>query len=289
MALLVLGAIFLFFIGLVFVLSGFSGRSTSLPIGNRVGVIEIKGVLEESETTIEHLLDFKEDDSIKAIVLRIDSPGGGVGPSQEIYEEIQKAVQIKPIIVSMGSVAASGGYYVAAPAQRIFANPGTITGSIGVILEFANIQELLEKIGLKSQVIKSGKHKDIGSPTRPMTTEEKQILQSMIDDVHQQFVQAVAQGRKLDLKKVEELADGRIFSGRQALALGLVDELGNLQDAIKAAAVLGGIEDEPRIVYPPRKKPSFLEYFIEETATRLSQQLSGKNSAGLKFLWNDVN
>jgi len=289
MALLVLGAIFLFFIGMVYVLSGLSGRSTGLPLGERVGVIEIKGILDGSETTIDHLLSFKKDDSIKAIVLRIDSPGGGVGPSQEIYEEIQKTVKVKPVVVSMGSIAASGGYYVAAPSARIFANPGTITGSIGVILEFTNFQELLEKIGLKSQVIKSGAHKDIGSPVRPMTAEEREILQSMIDDVHRQFVQAVAQGRNLDVEKVERLADGRIFSGRQALDLGLVDELGNLQDAIRAAATMGGIMGEPKVVYPPREKPWFIEYFVEETATRLAEQLSGQKKAGLNFLWNGVN
>ncbi|MEJ2699696.1 MAG: signal peptide peptidase SppA, partial [Desulfuromonadales bacterium] len=239
--------------------------------------------------TIEQLLRFRKDDSVKAIVLRVDSPGGGVGPSQEIYEEVQKTVKIKPVVVSMGSIAASGGYYIASPANRIFSNPGTITGSIGVILEFTNFQELLQKIGLKSQIIKSGKHKDIGSPVRPMTEGDRKILQSLIDDVHQQFIAAVAKGRKLDLEKVRALADGRIFSGRQALAVGLVDQLGDLQDAVKAAAELGGIHGEPRLVYPPREKPGLLRYLVEDSISMFRKGLQEKTKAGLGFLWSGVN
>ncbi|BCR05419.1 multidrug transporter [Desulfuromonas versatilis] len=288
MAFLTLGAIFLFFLALVYAVSGLSGPSRSFPIGEKIGVIEIAGVITASKTINEQLVNFREDSSVKAIVLRIDSPGGGVGPSQEIYEEVRKANEIKPVVASMGSVAASGGYYVAAPARSILANPGTITGSIGVIMEFTNFQELLEKIGLKSQVVKSGEHKDIGSPVRPMSEADRAILQSLIDDVHAQFVSAVAEGRQMTTEEVAPLADGRIFTGRQALEQGLVDELGNLQDAIDVAARMAGIEGEPRVIYPAEKKPKIFDYLIEETASQLQRGLQERGGAGPQFLWSGV-
>jgi len=185
----------------------------------------------------------------------------------------------------MGSVAASGGYYIAVPATRIFANPGTITGSIGVIMEFANVEELLGKIGLRSEVVNSGPHKDIGSPTRPMTASDREILQGMIDDVYDQFTHQVSVSRKLPLKTVKSLADGRIFSGRQALERGLVDELGNFQDAVDAAGQLAGIEGKPRLVYPPRNKPGMLDYLVEESVSRFAREISGRATPGLQYLW----
>ncbi len=288
MAFLTLGAIFVFFLALVFAISGLSGPSKSFPIGEKIGVIEVQGIIASSKEAIERLIEFKEDSSIKAIVLRVESPGGGVGPSQEIYGEVKKADAVKPVVVSFGAVAASGGYYIAAPARRIVANPGTITGSIGVVMEFTNFQQLLEKVGLKSLVVKSGEHKDIGSPVRPMSEEERAILQALIDDVHQQFVAAVSEGRKIDGDEVAELADGRIFTGRQALELGLVDELGNLQDAIRVAAAIAGIVGEPRVIYPAEEKPNILSYFIEETASRLQRGLQEKVAAGPQFLWSGV-
>jgi protease-4 len=264
------------------------GRGRSLPIGEKIGVIEMTGIIVASKTTIEHIIEFRNNPSIKGIVLRVDSPGGGVGPSQEIYEEIKKTVAVKPVVVSMGSVAASGGYYVSAPVNRIFANPGTITGSIGVIMEFTNVQELFGKIGLKNQVIKSGEHKDIGSPVRPMTDSDRQILQSLIDDTQQQFVAAVAEGRKMSVADVVPLADGRVFTGRQALAVGLVDELGNLQDAISAAARMAGIDGEPRVVYPPQEKPGVFQYLLQESATQLRRGLQEQSATGLQFIWSGV-
>lgn len=286
-AVLLLGAIFLFFIAVVYTLSGFMGRSTSLSIGKKIGVIEVTGVIAASREVVDQLINFRDDAGIKAIVLRVDSPGGGVGPSQEIYEEVRKAVEVKPVVVSVGAVAASGGYYIAAPAQRILANPGSITGSIGVIMEFTNFQELLQKIGLSSTVIKSGEHKDIGSPIRPMSDADRQILQAMIDDVHTQFIEAVAEGRKMEPEAVRLLADGRVFTGRQAMAAGLVDELGNLQDAIAVAAELAGIEGEPKVVYPPKAKLGFLEYLIQETVSQLRHGLQEQSSAGLRFIWSE--
>lgn len=288
MALLLLGAIFLFFILMVYTISSIMGRTASLSIGKKIGVIEVTGVIAVSKDIIDQLIDFRDDNGVKAIVLRIDSPGGGVGPSQEIYAEVRKAVAVKPVVVSMGAVAASGGYYIAAPARRILANPGSLTGSIGVIMEFTNFQELLQKIGLRSDVIKSGEHKDIGSPIRPMTDSDRKILQAMIDDVHAQFIDAVADGRKMEPDTVRSLADGRIFTGRQALAAGLVDELGNLQDAIDVAAELAGIEGEPKVVYPSKAKAGLLDYLIQETVSQLRRGLQEQSAVGLSFIWSEI-
>ena len=237
---------------------------------------------------IDDLRGFERNNSIKAIVLRIDSPGGAVGPSQEIYAAV-KAVHKKPLIVSMGSVAASGGYYVAVEAQRIFANPGTITGSIGVIMEFPDLAGLLDKIGLHRRVVKSGEFKDIGSPVRDMTPEELALLQDLIDDVHAQFVDAVAGGRNIAPEKVRAFADGRIFSGRQAQALGLVDELGGLRAAITYAAKQVGIKGEPKVVYPQRPQTGLVDYLLRKTETSLQQYLNQAETAGLYLLWKNQN
>ena len=288
MALLTLGAIFLFFLVLVVLVSHFDGKRSFLASGDRVGVVKISGVISSSGDINRQIIELRRDASIKAIVLRINSPGGSVGPAQEIYEEVKKAAAVKPVIVSMGAVAASGGYYVAAPAKRIFADPGTITGSIGVIMEFTNIQDLLGKIGLKRLVVESGPHKDIGSPARPMTPSDRRILQSVIDDTYQQFVQAVADGRRMDVQKVRELADGRIFTGRQAQKLGLVDQLGNLQDAIMAAAGMAGIRGEPQVVYPRRRGHGLLDDLIDRASAQISQGLQSQAALGLKFLWSGV-
>jgi protease-4 len=218
--------------------------------GEKVAVVRIEGVILDSREAIEELRKFRDNPSIKAIVLRIDSPGGGVVPSQEIYAEVLKARtegKVK-VIASMGNLAASGGYYIAAATDKIVANPGTLTGSIGVIMELANVQGLLEKVGVQSVVIKSGRHKDLASPFRTMSPEERALLQNVLDDVHDQFIQAVATGRAMKVEQVRDLADGRIFTGRQAKAAKLVDELGDLQDAIKLAARMVGIAGEPRVI-----------------------------------------
>jgi protease-4 len=218
--------------------------------GERVAVVRIEGVIVDSRDAIEELRKFRENPNVKAIVLRIDSPGGGVVPSQEIYSEVLKTRtegRVK-VVTSMGNLAASGGYYIAAATDRIVANPGTLTGSIGVIMELANVRGLLEKVGVQSVVIKSGKHKDLASPFRTMSVEDRAILQTVLDDVHDQFIQAVAAGRAMKVDQVRDLADGRIFTGRQARTVKLVDELGDLQDAIKLAGKMGGIAGEPRVV-----------------------------------------
>ena len=218
--------------------------------GDKVAVIRIEGIILDSRETIEELRHYRDNPSVKAIVLRIDSPGGAVVPSQEIFAEVRKTRaegKIK-VVTSMGNVAASGGYYIAAATDRIVANPGTLTGSIGVIMELANVKGLLEKFGVQSVVIKSGRHKDMASPFRAMTPEDRALLQTVLDDVHAQFIDAVATGRSLQLEQVKTLADGRIFTGKQAQTVNLVDELGDLHDAIQLAARLVGISGEPRVI-----------------------------------------
>ncbi len=259
-----------------FVLIGLISRvdDWSLMTGDKVAVLPVTGLIADSESTIEQLRKFTKDDSVKAIVLRINSPGGGVGPSQEIYEEVRKLKGKKVVVASMGALAASGGYYIACAAQKIYANPGTITGSIGVIMQFVNVKDLIEKIGLKGMVVKSGVFKDIGSPVRNMKPEERELLQGVIDNVHSQFIGAVAEGRKMDREKVAKIADGRIFSGEQAKALGLVDALGNLEDAVAEAGKLAKIEGEPRVVTPPKKKLSILELLKEEAISIIGEQLT---------------
>lgn len=220
----------------------------NLPIGSRLALIRIEGPIVDSKATIDELKEYTKDKSIKAIVLRIDSPGGAVAPSQEIYEEVKKAVAKKKVIISMGSVAASGGYYISAPATRIIANPGTLTGSIGVIMEIPNLEGLMNKIGIKTEVIKSGRHKDMASIFRTMGKQERVILQGVMDNVHEQFMKAVSEGRKIRMEEVRKIADGRIFTGEQAKTYGLVDELGTLEDAIRTAATLAGLKEDPEVV-----------------------------------------
>jgi protease-4 len=230
---------------------------------DRIALIEIKGVIKESGETIDHLKKYAEEEAVKGIVLRIDSPGGAVVPAQEIYKEVVTIREKgKPVVASLGNIAASGGYYIACAADKIIANPGTITGSIGVILALSNIEELLGKIGLKTTVIKSGRYKDMGSPLRPLSEEERRLLQKLMDNVHYQFIEAVAQGRGLPIEEVKKLADGRIFTGQQAKKLHLIDELGTLENAIDYAAKLGKIPGKPKIVKPEKKK-GILSWLLE--------------------------
>lgn len=201
-----------------------------------------------TETVMRQLHDARDDKTIKAIVLRINSPGGSVPATQELGEEIDKLRRSgKPVIASMGDIAASGGYWIAAIADKIYANPSTLTGSIGVYMPYSNWQELYKKIGIHQEKIKSGQHKDILSPERPITAKEREIIQVMVDDMYEQFVSVVSKGRKLTRERVKELADGRIYTGNQALKLGLVDEMGNLYDAIDGAAKMAGITGVPQI------------------------------------------
>jgi len=223
--------------------------------GDRVALVAIEGLIADSRAVVDQLEKYRTQTSVKALVVRIDSPGGGVAPSQEIYGGILKFRQKsgKPVVASMGRVAASGGYYVAAAADRIVANPGTITGSIGVIMQLPNVSGLLQKVGISTTVIKSGEFKDLGGAVRDLTPAERQVLQDLLDDVHGQFIDAVAAGRRMDRAKVLPLADGRVFSGRSAREVGLVDELGDLRDAIARAATLAGLPETVPVIQERRR------------------------------------
>jgi protease IV len=232
-----------------------------LPGGARVAVLEVSGIIgigsdrgADADGLVRTLGEYRDDSSVAAVVLRINSPGGVVGPTQEIFSAVERVRAAgKPVVASLGAVAASGGYYVAVAANRIFASPGTLTGSIGVIMQLANVEGLLKKVGVDYVVVKAGAYKDIGNFARPMKPEERQVLQALLDDVYAQFVTAVAARRGLDRSAVLAFADGRIYSGQQARALKMVDELGGLEDAIEAAAKLAGIVGKPRVIYPRRR------------------------------------
>ena len=249
-----------------------------------VGLIEVKGMILDSKETIRQLRYFLKEDAVKAVVLRVDSPGGIVAPSQEIYSEVKKFAAKKKIIVSMGSLAASGGYYISAPATMIYANPGTITASIGVILKLSNIESLMDKIGIKSYTLKTGKYKDSGSPLRQFSAEDRAMLQSVIDNTHQQFVRAVAEGRKLPVDDIRKIADGRILSGEQAMGLKLVDRLGTLQDAIEEAGKQAGISGEPELLLPPKKKVNYLDLLAEGTEGAFNGPL-GRVAGGMRMMY----
>lgn len=239
--------------------------SSNLTFNEKIGVIPIYGTISQSLKITSQLVKFRKDKRIKAIILRIDSPGGSIGPTQEIYREIQRTIRTKKVIASMGSVAASGGYYIAAATNKIVAAPGTITGSIGVIMQFIRIEELLDKIGVDLEILKSGEFKDIGSPDRKMTERDREVLNALIADIQKQFVEAVANGRNLSVEEVREIADGRVFSGAQAKELGLVDTLGNFQDAVEIAKDMAGIKGNVTLVYPDKTKLDLWEMFLNKS------------------------
>jgi len=241
--------------------------------GEKVGVIEIQGAISSPESIMMQLKRFGKNDAIKAIVLRIESPGGAVGPSQEIFREVRKTSEKKPVIASMGGIAASGGYYIASGATGIVASPGTLTGSIGVILGYTNFRDLLDKIGLVPVVVKSGLYKDIGSSTREMTEPEQALLQDLVDKIHDQFISDISESRKLELSKVTALADGRIILGQDAKELGLVDRLGNFEDALEWAGRQGGIKGEIIPVYAKEKKIPLVRYIVDSMVSAFTSQM----------------
>jgi protease IV len=214
-----------------------------------VGILEITGPIDDSTDYLDIIQGFEDDSGVKAVVVRLDSPGGKVGPSQEIYEALLKLKKKKPVVASMASVAASGAYYIACSADSVYALAGTLTGSIGVILEFFDVTEGMKKLGVSSNAITGGTLKDAGSPFKKMNPEEEKYFRALTEDVHAQFKEAVASSRKIKMETLDGLADGRVFSGRQALGLKLIDKLGGLDDAIDEASRRGGIEGEPRIVW----------------------------------------
>jgi protease IV len=253
------------------------------PLSKRVGLIEIVGDIESSESVVDQLEHMRLDSSVRAVVVRLDSPGGGVAASQEIYEAVRKVRdEGKPVVASMGGVAASGAYYIACAADSIVSNPGTLTGSIGVIMSFPNTEELFKKVGVRFEVVKTGKFKDIGSLSRPMTPDEKALLQGVLSNVYEQFVSAISDGRDMEKSDILPYADGRIFSGDQARDLGFVDRLGDLNDAIQLAANMAGIKGRPVVVRKERRRVSVLDLFqdklrlvpgLSETGPRLEYRL----------------
>ena len=268
----------LFFALILFALVGISSITSEWVqqgTKNRIGIVDITGLISDSQYIVNQVKKFRQDKRIRGIILRINSPGGAVGPSQEIYDEVLKTRESgKTIYASMGALAASGGYYIASAAEKIFANPGTLTGSIGVIMVFSNAKGLMEKIGLQPEIVKAGEYKDIGSPARAMTQKERNLLQSVVTDVHQQFIEAVASGRDISVAEVTKIADGRILTGRQAYSLNLVDQMGGLQVSIDQLAHKVGIIGSPKII---RETPrvGFLEWVLKST---LNQSLINRSS-----------
>lgn len=246
---------------------------------DEIGVLEIKGVIMDSDDFLEKIRDLKERDRVKTVIVRIDSPGGGVAASQEIYEELKKLDKEKPVIASLSSVAASGGYYIALGARTIISNLGTVTGSIGVIMQLADLQKLYEFIKVTPITVKSGKFKDIGSSSRKMTEEERALLQKLSDNMHSQFKKAVAESRKMPMNVLDEIADGRVFSGQQAFELGLVDYIGTFDDAIRYAKKTSKLPEETELFYPKDEKKGLKEFlsgvktFINKTLVESNQNV----------------
>jgi protease-4 len=274
---------------MVFMFSGtkllstqFSGEMSNSE-GN-IGIVEINGMILSSKEILKDIKIFQENPTIKAIILRIESPGGGIGPSQEIFREIMKIKTDKKIIASMGSVAASGGYYIASATDGIMANSGTITGSIGVIMEYANIMEIAKKIGISPVVIKSGEYKDMGSPLRELGESEKKIFQELVDDLHLQFVTDVANSRKMDVQTIASLADGRVYTGRMAVTLKLVDRIGNLDDAVQWAGELAGIDGKLKPIYPKEDKITFFKKLADTLFKDIN--ISGTITDNLRYIIN---
>lgn len=243
---------------------------------NRIGVVEIKGVIAQPQPVIQELESFYKDNTIRAIIVRIDSPGGGVAAAQEIYDTLVRIRKKKVVVASMGTVAASGGYYIACGADKIVAEPGTITGSIGVIMDFFDVGELLKWAKIKNEVIKSGKFKDTGSPFRAMKPDEKAYLQSVIDDVLLQFKTVVSENRHIPMSEVDKIADGRVFAGDQALKLGLIDKLGGLHTAKELAAKLSGIKGEAKLVYPQPPRRDLLSILTNSISNSIANVIEEK-------------
>lgn len=279
---IILTLIGLFFLGGLIFSAGMMAAMISPPEAHvpKPSVLHLKlsGVILDSNHFLEDLKDFRDDDNVKAIVVQIDSPGGVVGPSQEIYEEIKRTrtKYKKPVVVSAESLLASGAYYIAAGADKIITNPGSLIGSIGVIMDFASLKDLYQWAKIERFSIKTGQYKDTGAEYRTMRADEKEYLQATLNEVWMQFKKAVSEGRNLPLEKVEPYADGRIFTGAKAVELGFADQVGTLEDAIVLAGQLGGLKDEePEVFEPPKKRPSFFEYLSsmnEESSIRKTLQ-----------------
>ncbi|MFQ5869604.1 MAG: signal peptide peptidase SppA [Candidatus Zixiibacteriota bacterium] len=282
----VISGTLLLFLAIMFLLvyGALQGDEFAIVGGDRVAIVEVFGTITSPYDVIRQLKKYGEDGSIPSIVLHINSPGGGVAASQEIYEEINKLREkgVK-VVASMSAVAASGAYYIACAADTIVANPGTLTGSIGVIFEWPILSELMRKLGVKLEVIKSGDMKDVGSIGRPITHREREMLQGVIDDTYNQFVEVISRERDLPIEDVIELADGRIFTGNQARDLGLVDVIGNFEDAIQIAAEMGGIEGKPKTIKERVRRVSWWELLTEKMGELAGVLEEDKNMPKLEY------
>lgn len=261
-----------------FALAAFSamGTTPTLGLGGRIALIEVNGIIGDDQAFLRDVRRLRRDGSVRGWVVAINSPGGVVAPSQSMYGTLQRLREEDgvPVVASIGSVGASGGYYVAMAADSVVALPGSITGSIGVIMEYPNVRELMDRIGVDMEVVMSGDQKDMGSPFRAMDPEDREILQALVTDVHEQFIEEVATARGLSSEAVRMLADGRVLSGRQAEGAGLVDRLGNLDDAIDLAGRLAGLGADPRVIRPPRERRSWLlDAVLGESTARAVQQI----------------
>lgn len=285
--LVVLGFVFYLIFYRAGVQTGSAGTK-GFSLNDKIGVLPIEGLITNSFKINQNIDEFAQDDSIVAVVVRIDSPGGSVGAAQEIYDAILELKKKKKVVVSMGSIAASGGLLIACAGDKIVANPGTITGSISAIMQFANLEELLKKVGVKSSVVKSGPYKDIGSPMREMTPEERLIVQELVDDIYNQFIDVIVRDRKLTREQVVAIADGRVFSGRKAKEYGLVDQLGNMAAAAKLASVLAGKKGQYDLVYPKKKSKGVFDLMLESAAHSVNQAIREKAEAtrtGVSYLY----
>jgi protease-4 len=287
----ILGVLLLLALGFTFLIFSVVRPTGSTEVvtsgsGDRIGVVELKGEIVSAEETVRQVKMYREDRSIRAILLRIDSPGGGPVASQEMYEEVKKTRDSgKPVVVSMGSLAASGGYYVACGASKIVANRATLTGSIGVVSQILQLQDALAKVGIEVKTIKTGTLKDAGSSTRKMNDVDRKYFEELLDDVLKQFIAVVATERKLDPAAVRALADGRVFTGEQAVSLKLIDTLGTYEDAIKIAASIAGIRGEPALV-KERKRRSFWDGVwggVSDAAASLRQEIVDRPVISYKY------
>ncbi len=289
------GLLLLIVLGFVFYLIFYRAGAQTGSVGakrfslnDKVGVLPIEGLITDSFKINQQIDEFAKDSSIVAVVVRINSPGGSVGAAQEIYDAILELKKKKKVVVSMGSIAASGGLLIACAGDKIVANPGTITGSISAIMQFANFEELMKKVGVKSSVVKSGPYKDIGSPMREMTPEEQAIVQELVDDIYNQFIDVIVRNRKLTREQVAAIADGRVFSGRKAKDYGLVDQLGNMDAAAKLASVLAGKDGQYELVFPKKTGRGIFDLMFESAANSLNQALREKSEftrTGVSYLY----
>lgn len=279
----IFGGLFVALIGFSLVVVLAFGEGGAMFGGKKIGVVEIEGAITESRPTVEDLRQFRRNDSIVGVVVRVNSPGGSVAPSQEMYEAVQKTKKAKPLAVSMGTTAASGGYYIACGADQIFANRGTITGSIGVISQLFNVEEVMETLKIDVNTVKTGKYKDAGSPFNEFTDDEREYFSGLLQDIYEQFVQDVADSRGISLEKVKEVADGRVLTGRQAKERDLVDKLGSFQDAVDYVKKEAGMEGKVDLKYPPEEEMGFLSRAVEGAAETFQSEVKSSSTPLVEY------